>query len=153
MDCSSQIPTPLQDAKFSHLRCTATNAQQPSPSLGESNNSNLPQQIAQATSIEDARQVVSKAITAKVAKMLVLPVEEVSAARSIASYGVDSLVAVKLRNLFMAQLEANVTIMDILGVQPMVVLAADIMKMSELVRDNLPNKPLVSSLKLHLIFC
>ena len=50
----------------------------------------------------------------KLASMFGLVVEEMSAAQDLTSYGVDSLVAVELRNWLVAQVGAEVSIFDLM---------------------------------------
>lgn len=81
-----------------------------------------PQQIidfassfAAAASLSEAGAFVTEALIKKLSKMLSITQEELDANKPMHLYGVDSLVAVELRNWFARELHADVAIFDILG--------------------------------------
>jgi hypothetical protein len=81
-----------------------------------------PQQIvdfaslfATASSLAEAGAFVVEALIKKLSKMLSIAQEELDANKPMHLYGVDSLVAVELRNWFARELHADVAIFDILG--------------------------------------
>ncbi len=51
----------------------------------------------------------------KLSKVLSMPQENIDASKPMHVFGVDSLVAVEIRNWFNKKLNANVTVFDILG--------------------------------------
>lgn len=51
----------------------------------------------------------------KVARILGMPVEDIDASKPMHSYGVDSLVAVEVRNWFLKEMKADVAVFDITG--------------------------------------
>ncbi|KAF7563745.1 hypothetical protein G7046_g409 [Stylonectria norvegica] len=71
----------------------------------------VPQLLEAASRFEDAVGIVTDAILHQLGKLIATPVESLSAAQSLDSYGVDSLVAVELRNWIGAYLQANVQLM------------------------------------------
>lgn len=68
-----------------------------------------------AARFEDAAEIICGAILQQLGKLIATPVESLSAAQSLDSYGVDSLVAVELRNWIGAFLQANVQLMVLRG--------------------------------------
>jgi hypothetical protein len=81
-----------------------------------------PQQIvdfaslfATASSLTEAGTFVTEALTKKLSKMLSIAQQELDANKPMHLYGVDSLVAVELRNWLARELHAEVAIFDILG--------------------------------------
>jgi hypothetical protein len=81
-----------------------------------------PQQIvdfaslfATAASLAEAGAFVTEALIKKLSKMLSIGQEELDVNKPMHLYGVDSLVAVELRNWFARELHADVAIFDILG--------------------------------------
>jgi aryl carrier-like protein len=68
-----------------------------------------------AARFEDAAEIICSAILQQLGKLIATPVESLSAAQSLDSYGVDSLVAVELRNWIGAYLQANVQLMVLRG--------------------------------------
>lgn len=93
--------------------------------------------IRSVGSLTEARDVIAQAIVAKVAKVLVIPIEDVSALQAISSYGADSLVAVELRNWLFRQLEADTNVIDILSNKLILELAAEVAAKSKLVKAEL----------------
>ncbi|KAK0701265.1 hypothetical protein B0H67DRAFT_655916 [Lasiosphaeris hirsuta] len=71
--------------------------------------------LGAAERFEDAVELVRDAILQQLGKLMATPVEMLSATRSLDSYGVDSLVAVELRNWIGAYLGANVQLMVLRG--------------------------------------
>lgn len=68
-----------------------------------------------STSLADAARAVTDGLLQKLARTLSVGLEELDAARPMHSYGVDSLVAVELRNWFSKELLTDIAIFDILG--------------------------------------
>ncbi|KAK6080630.1 beta-ketoacyl synthase domain-containing protein [Seiridium cupressi] len=59
---------------------------------------NLKQNLASAQGIEEVAEIMEKAVISKIADMFAVPEEDIEADRPLSKYGVDSLVAVELRN-------------------------------------------------------
>lgn len=75
---------------------------------------NLRSQIAGASSFYDAQQAILAAISAKLISMFGLDEAEIDPAKSAADYGVDSLVAVELRNWLSAQADCELSVFEII---------------------------------------
>lgn len=71
--------------------------------------------FASATLLSEAAEAVTQALARKLASTLSLTLEELDMATPMHSYGVDSLVAVELRNWFAKEVHADIAIFDILG--------------------------------------
>jgi len=69
--------------------------------------------------------------------MLVLPVENIKATQSMAAYGVDSLVAVELRNWLAREAKADVPILELLGPHSLQELSEEVALKSKLVPPSL----------------
>lgn len=81
-----------------------------------------------ATTQELAVQTVLTAATEKLSRLLGLTIEEISPAQSVSSYGMDSLIAVELRNWVSKQLESYVQtfeLMSALSIQDLARLMAE----------------------------
>lgn len=63
---------------------------------------------------EDAAEFIADALTGKIAGIFNLDAADIDASRTLSSYGVDSLVAVEMRNWLASSLRAKVSIFDIL---------------------------------------
>ncbi|XXG95634.1 hypothetical protein Hte_001902 [Hypoxylon texense] len=59
--------------------------------------------------------VVVKALARKLARSINIAAEDVDSAKTLPDYGVDSLMAVELRNWFRADFQAQVAVFDIMG--------------------------------------
>ncbi|VUC33991.1 unnamed protein product [Clonostachys rosea] len=71
--------------------------------------------FANAASLDDAAGAVNEALLRKLSTMLTLPREQLDPDTPLHTYGVDSLVAVELRNWFAKEVHAELAIFDILG--------------------------------------
>lgn len=71
--------------------------------------------LRNADSGASAAAVVAEAITCKIAKVMGIQPEDIDLSKPMHSYGVDSLVAVEVRNWLLRDLGADVAIFDILG--------------------------------------
>jgi acyl transferase domain-containing protein/NADPH:quinone reductase-like Zn-dependent oxidoreductase/SAM-dependent methyltransferase/NAD(P)-dependent dehydrogenase (short-subunit alcohol dehydrogenase family) len=77
-----------------------------------------------ANSLDEANGIVTEAIRSQLASLLVIEKENVDPAKPIYVYGVDSLVAVELRNWFIKGLGADLSVIEILGGEAISSLAA-----------------------------
>lgn len=72
-------------------------------------------ELARASSSAEATDIVVQALTNKLAKATSTAPEEIDPARPLHAYGVDSLLAVEIRNWFGKVFKADVAIFDITG--------------------------------------
>ncbi|KAI5865333.1 reducing type I polyketide synthase [Durotheca rogersii] len=91
---------------------------------GASSAQDLSSSIAGAESLEAAVESVSRAIAVKMAGMFGLPEEEVSPTAPMSQYGVDSLVAVELRNWLSSATQSEVSVFEIMQSKSLKSLAA-----------------------------
>ncbi|RYP42530.1 hypothetical protein DL767_000218 [Monosporascus sp. MG133] len=68
-----------------------------------------------ANTVEERTEVVIRALSSRLARALSISVENVEPNGSILDYGVDSLMAVELRNWIDKDFQANVAVFDIMG--------------------------------------
>ena len=105
---------PSFDARFLHVGASLAGGLQKQESQDQTQS--LESQIA--TAGQDSARLVSliiEALKQKLGRLLALSVEEVHEDETIAGHGVDSLVAVEIRNWFRKEMGANVTVFDILN--------------------------------------
>ncbi|KAL4931816.1 type I polyketide synthase [Aspergillus undulatus] len=76
---------------------------------------NIDQELASATTIEEAAPLVTALLVAKLSSLLSSPADEFDIKKPLHAYGVDSLVAVEIRNWFAKQLKADIAVFDLLG--------------------------------------
>ncbi|KAF2973282.1 hypothetical protein GQX73_g405 [Xylaria multiplex] len=104
----------------------------PGTNAGSSANASvgLKQSLANAGTEEEAGDLVEKAVVAKLAEMFVMPEQEIDAVQPLSQYGVDSLVAVELRNWLVPSTQCEMSIFDLLGAASLRELAKSIAKRS-----------------------
>ncbi|KAG8157399.1 hypothetical protein KVR01_012783 [Diaporthe batatas] len=90
--------------------------------------------LAQAESMAEAVHIVVSGITATLSKSLQMPSEDVDVSRPLYFYGVDSLVAIEMRNWVIKEFKSDVSLFDILAQVPIAQLAESIAKGSKAFR-------------------
>jgi hypothetical protein len=63
----------------------------------------------------EAAEVIANSLMRRLSKALAVPLENLDSSKAMHAYGVDSLVAVELRNWFKYKLEAEVAVFEVLG--------------------------------------
>jgi Male sterility protein/Phosphopantetheine attachment site len=118
------------DPKFAHLH--TDNVQ---TNIGEDANKdiNWRDNLRRTTSLGEAIPVICEALKYKLSKILAISEEAILESRSIFQLGVDSLVAVELRNWLLVEMKANIPTLDILRPIPLIEFAAMVGNASEVV--------------------
>jgi hypothetical protein len=93
--------------------------------------------LREAVSLDEAARYVCAKLMEKLAALLMLPVGDISASGSMADYGVDSLVAVEMRNWLVREMDATVPILDLLADISLQELSVKIVQSSKLVNPAL----------------
>ncbi|KAJ5203599.1 polyketide synthase [Penicillium cinerascens] len=96
----------------------------------QNGNDSLASQISACISRDEATRVVGKAIAEMLADMFLVPVEEVDLGQSPSQQGVDSLVAVEVRNMLFSHAAAELSIFNIIQSPSLSFLAADVVDRS-----------------------
>jgi hypothetical protein len=130
---ASDPPSWFSDARFSHL----LQLDKVTDKEDHGDTIRLQNALPSIESLSEASQLICDAIIVKMSKMLVLPVENIEATQSIAAYGVDSLVAVELRNWLEREAKADVPIFELLGKQSLQALSGEIALRSKLLQPSL----------------
>jgi acyl carrier protein len=89
--------------------------------------------LAETTSLEEAQKAVEVAVVGKLASMMSVPPEDVTMETSIGNLGIDSLVAVELRNWLAKELEATIPVLTIVSTASVSVLVDLVMSKSSLI--------------------
>ena len=117
---------------FSHFRRMALLSK-----LGEEDDSGAKSRVRDALrdvkTIVEASEKICEAVIAKVSSLSMIPVEDISELKPITEYGMDSLVAVEMRNWLFKELDATMTILELLANNPLKSLAMKITKRSRLI--------------------
>lgn len=125
-------PFYFDDPRFSVLEMTGQRSQDGSGADADATVS-LKAQLSAAKTVEAACEAVTVCLVDKVAAMMQTSVEEIDSGRRLHSFGVDSLVAVEVRNWLTKEANADVTVFDILAAVPITALAAIVVAKSSLV--------------------
>jgi acyl carrier protein len=70
--------------------------------------------LPKTISPEEATDVVVKGIVGKISEMFNIPEVEIDSAQPVGTYGIDSLVAVEIRNWLSSRAKADISIFDVL---------------------------------------
>ncbi|KAE8386092.1 hypothetical protein BDV23DRAFT_187650 [Aspergillus alliaceus] len=120
---ADEVPFWFHDAKFSHLLQMGRKQTKEEDS---DRGMRLIEAIPAAESLNEATHIICDAIVGKMAKMLGVPAESIDSSQSMAAYGLDSLVAVELRNWLFREAKADVAVFEVLGKGSVMALAGDI---------------------------
>lgn len=122
------------DPKFSHM-WTKNNYQL--SAKAESTQLSIQAMVGSATTADEVKQATQLAIKMKLSRLLALPEDEISTDRAVASYGMDSLIAVELRNWILTQLESHVQMFELMSSITFAELSNMVAKRSRLVAAGL----------------
>ena len=125
----------LSDPKFAHLRRVQLAAQ--SEHLASGQNASMAQQLMRAQSLDEAKTIVGNGLLAKISGVLLVHAEDVQVDAPMATYGLDSLVAVEIRNWIVRELDVSVSVFDLLSGNTLQMVAELIVKKSKLVTQRL----------------
>ncbi|RDW76674.1 type I polyketide synthase [Aspergillus mulundensis] len=114
---------PLRYRKPASTKSTATTA-------AEGESEPLSSKLKSADSPDTAAQHVGGAIATKLADIFMVPVADIDLAKPPSAYGVDSLVAVELRNMLVLQAACDVSIFSILQSVSLAALAGMVVERS-----------------------
>ncbi|KAJ5609196.1 type I iterative polyketide synthase [Penicillium herquei] len=100
-----------RDARYATLRPhTKASARQ----HDESTSTSLSAQLAEANDPEEGAELIGAAIAEKLADIFMTPIAEIDLSKPPSHFGVDSLIAVELRNMLALQASADISIFNIL---------------------------------------
>lgn len=126
----------IQDSKFSILRSSRlSGASSASHGRRGANapKSSLQDHLSAVKSVEDATTVICEAIISKLANNLMVSDVDIDPEQPISACGVDSLVAVELRNWLLGQTTAEISVIDVLQSKSIVALSQGVARKSKAV--------------------
>lgn len=129
---ASEQPFWVKDTKLSQLLrlSTLAGAGALAEGVGSSDQVSAATALRQCQTREAADAVVVTALAQKISSILMRPMEELDPAAPITVYGLDSLVAIEIRNWITRELEANLQVLEILAGESLPALAEHIMRKS-----------------------
>lgn len=116
--------------RFGPLAITSSSA-----TAANSSNSagfSIASKLKEAGSKEQAVEIITEGLVGKVAEILQMPPSEVDPERPMYRYGVDSLVALEVRNWISKEMKSNVALLEVLAAVPMKMFAATIAEKSKI---------------------
>ncbi|KAI8245503.1 hypothetical protein K4K55_001614 [Colletotrichum sp. SAR 10_96] len=96
----------------------------------------LRDELSQATNLDGAAEIVATALVQKLARSMMVSVENIETSRPVSSYGVDSLLAVELRSWIYEELQADISVFDLLSNVAISSLARNIVTGSKVVSES-----------------
>ena len=124
------------DPRFSH---NVLNLESSSSQNANDNSSlSFRKALKDAQSVEEAHKVLYSALVHKVSSMSMTPKEDIQIEKPLEDYGLDSLVAVELRNWITNELHSNVPLLEVTNSPSLQSLAATIAANSELLEHLMP---------------
>ena len=113
---AQEVPAWMRRPMFKSLYQIGATGLAAAPRDGkEDDTPDLATQLASASTLTDAGAAVTEALTKRLARILATSVENFDLQKSMHSYGMDSLMAVDVRNWFVTETRADVSIFDIMG--------------------------------------
>lgn len=129
LDLPHGAPTPswMGDPKFTSIRPQLDAAAAKTPTT-----MSLRESLKQATSLAEAEALVYDGLMVKVSAILMIAQDDIDGRQPIAAYGLDSLVAVEIRNWVTKQTDANLQVLELLSSGSLITLSQNIVKKSAL---------------------
>ncbi|KAI1288683.1 hypothetical protein F5Y03DRAFT_80798 [Xylaria venustula] len=118
-------------SQFAYLQ--RLDVQETSASEEKQSGDGATEKLSQATSMDAAAEIVQDILLAKVAKIISVPVTDIDTSKPVYTYGVDSLVAVELRNWVALELKSDISIFDLTSSAPITDVCKKIASRSHLV--------------------
>ena len=116
----------LQNPRFSHFRRQGEILAPSSSSSTQGLNEDIRTLLTSASSLDDANQKLLNALVKKTSTLLMVPIEDISIAKPMVEYGMDSLVAVQMRAWILTGTDVTVSILELISNVSLKVLAGKI---------------------------
>ena len=118
-----KIPWWFSDAKFAHLREIDTHQVS---FASDEDTALLHTQLGKADTFDAVVELVSVALLQKLSKALMVDVEDIDTNKALSRFGVDSLLAVEIRAWIFTELQADISVFQLLSNNPLSQLASEI---------------------------
>ena len=89
--------------------------------------------LTAVTTLAQATDLIQNVVASKLAKSMMISIDEIDVNRPVSSYGVDSLVAAEMRNWCFRDLKADISVFELLSGNSITILAGQIVNKSILV--------------------
>ena len=105
----------MRKSQFSHLHQIRSTLSFTTSATDSKEKIHTSARLAASKSINEAASIVSTSLIEKLSSTLSMPLENIDPTRPTHSFGVDSLVALELRNWFAKNTKADISVFEILG--------------------------------------
>lgn len=122
------------DLKYAELHDSLKNG---SGAVDSSEDALIKDNLKAAASVREACGIVEGVLSAQLARALNMESADVDLEKPMHAFGVDSLVAVEVKNMIFRRLEADISVFDILSTMPLAKLAVKIVSKSKFVREDI----------------
>ncbi|KAK0392639.1 hypothetical protein NLU13_2134 [Sarocladium strictum] len=124
----------INDQRFVGLRKTAAGS-----GAGGSATVSLREELVRCGQMGDeAVQLITSALAKRLATLMMMPEDDIDTGKPLSSYGVDSLVAVEVRNWIAKEAVVEVSVFDVMANIPMSQLAAELARKSKVLAQEAP---------------
>ena len=121
-------PNFFDDPKMARLALASVPADGAVDNKGQSDS--IESRLEKADGVDTASAIIAEALVQKIADMLQMEASDVDSHKPLTAYGVDSLVAIEVRNWISREMKVNIPLLDILAAVPMDKLAVKIAQMT-----------------------
>ncbi|KAK1561623.1 LOW QUALITY PROTEIN: beta-ketoacyl synthase domain-containing protein [Colletotrichum navitas] len=125
-----------EDARFGHLSAirydTDTAADKDNTDVAKETIASLPAKLATCKTLDEALDAMVGGLIERVAGIVSIPVSEVDSNRPMYKYGVDSLVAMEIRNWIQRDIKADISLFDVLEAVPLTKFAEKVVSRTKL---------------------
>lgn len=130
------LPQPyyFDDPRFAALAIRTYAGSHETQAKSGSTAASLGARLAEASTLEQARELVTDALRRKTAEILQVPASEIDSSLPLYRYGVDSLSAIELRNWIAREAKANIALLEIMAAVPIKDFAMKIAEESKVVQ-------------------
>lgn len=111
-----------EELRFTGLRCLQALGSKSAGGVKKGDDS-FGHLLSKAASLDEAADHIANAIVNKLSEMSMLAVAEIDKSQELGKYGVDSLVAIELRNWLVSRMQTEISIFDIMQSGSLMVLA------------------------------
>jgi acyl carrier protein len=123
------------EARFSHLRHSATAPGDANAAGGAGTHATIRQTLKSARSHDDAFKAVLEALEAKISDVTGVPRDEINSEKSIVALGIDSLIAVEIRGWIVRETDASISTMEMMTSSSTKDVAGLVVKKSKLCKE------------------
>ncbi|KAK6192927.1 hypothetical protein LQW54_012976 [Pestalotiopsis sp. IQ-011] len=109
---SLEVPEIMERPLFAHFSQTTSSEQ---PDSDNTAGDNLTRMYRQAATAEERAKIAAQSLAGKLARALAIEAQDVDVGKPLHAFGVDSLVAIELRNWIAKEFSADVPVFEIMG--------------------------------------